>query len=115
MPLSMSLQTTLDLANWTLSDLFGSLISQESQITILKNQIGGPLALVSKAPKESSQKEKSGKKKKVLISQSDEEEDNSEGEVDMKSIMKSLPLITREYNRGFRRPSYKGKYEREDR
>ena len=48
MPLSMSLQTTLDLGNWTLSDLFGSLISQESQITILKNQMGGPLTLVTK-------------------------------------------------------------------
>ena len=47
-----------------------------------------------------------GKKKKVLIAESHEEEDNSEGEVDMKSIMKSLALITREYNRGFRRPSY---------
>ena len=48
------------------------------------------------------------------MAQSDDEEDNSEGEVDMKSIMKSLALITREYNRGFRRPSYRGKYKRED-
>ena len=109
----MSLQTTLDLDDWTLSDLFGSLISQESQISILKNQMGGPLALLSKASEESSQKVKAGKKKKVLIAQSDEEEDNSEEEVDMKSIMKSLALITREYNKGFRRPSYRGQYERE--
>ena len=50
-PLSMSLQTTLDLANWTLSDLYGSLVSQESQISIMKNQVGGPLALVGKASK----------------------------------------------------------------
>ena len=77
--------------------------------------MGGSLALVSKAHEECSQKEKAGKKKKVLIAQSGEEEDNSEGEVDMKSIRKSLALITREYNRGFRRPSYRGQYEREDR
>ena len=49
MPISMSLQTTLDLAKWTLSDLYGSLVSQESQITIMKNHVGGPLALVGKA------------------------------------------------------------------
>ena len=36
-------------------------------------------------------------------------------EVDMKSMMKTLALITKEYNRGFRRPSYRGKYERENR
>ena len=50
-----------------------------------------------------------------MIAESDEEEDNSEGEVDMKSIMKSLALITREYNRVFKRPSYRSQYEREDR
>jgi len=33
----------------------------------------------------------------------------------MESIMKSLTLITREYNKGFKRPSYRGQYEREDR
>jgi len=112
MPLSMSLQTTLDLANWILSDLFGSLISQESHITMMKNQVGGTLALVGKASEGSSQKEKAGKKKKVLIVESDEEEDKSEGKVNMKSIMKSLALVTREYSRGFRRPFYTGQYDR---
>ena len=115
MPLSMSLQTTLDLANWTLSDLYGSLVSQESHITVIKNQMGGPLTLVGKASEGSSQKEKIVKKKKALVVESKDKEDNSDGEVDMKSIMKSLALITREYNRGFRRPSYRGQYEREDR
>ena len=65
------------------------------------------MALVSKAREESSQKEKAGKKKKVLIAHSDE--------VDMKTIMKSLALITKEYNKGFRRPSYRDQYERENR
>ena len=96
----MSLQTTLDLAKWTMSDLFGSLISQESQITILKNQVGGHLALVGKAFDGSSHKDKAGKKK--LLTVESDEDDNSEDEVDMKSIMKSVTLITREYNRGFR-------------
>ena len=45
----------------------------------------------------------------------DEEKGNSDGEVDMKSMMKTLAFITKEYNRGFRRPSYKGQYEREER
>ena len=62
--------------------------------------------MVGKVSEGSSRKEKAGKKKKVLIAESDEEDD-SEGEVDMKNIMNSLALITREYNRGFRRPSYR--------
>ena len=48
MPLSMFLQTTLDLENWTLSNLYGSLIRQESQITIMKNQVREPLTLAGK-------------------------------------------------------------------
>ena len=43
----------------------------------MKNKVGGPLALVGKASKGISQKEKGGKKRKVLI---------AESEVDMKSI-----------------------------
>ena len=71
--------------------------------------------MVGKASKGSSKKEKIFRKKKAFEADSDDEEDNTDREVDMKSIMKSLTLITREYNRGFRRLSYRGQYEREDR
>ena len=114
MPLSMSFQTTLDLASWTLSDMYGSLISQQSQISQMKNQVGGLLDLVSKNSGEGSQKEK-GKKKKALLVESEEEKEISKGEVDMKSMMITLALITKEYNRGFRRPSYRRQHEKEDR
>ena len=110
----MSLQTTLDLANWSLLDLYGSLISQESQIAIMKNQVGGLLALVGKASEGSSQKERATMKKKASIAESDNEEGNSEGEAGLKSMMKTLALITRYYKRGFRRSFYRGQYERED-
>ena len=70
----MSFQETLDLANWTLSDVYGSLISQESQISLMKNQVGGPLALVGKTSEGSSQKENGVKKKKALVVESDHEE-----------------------------------------
>ena len=49
--------------------------------------MGGTLALVGKASKGSSQKENIVKKKKALVVESDDEDDNSDGEVDMKSIM----------------------------
>ena len=42
------------------------------------------------------------------------EEESSDREVDMKSMMKTLVLITEEYNRGFKRPSFKGKYDRQE-
>ncbi|KAJ9552936.1 hypothetical protein OSB04_016981 [Centaurea solstitialis] len=45
--LTMSMRATLDLEAWSLSDLFGSLASQESQVQV-KWSIGGPLALVAK-------------------------------------------------------------------
>ena len=51
--------------------------------------------------------------KKALVVESEGEGD-SDGEVDMKSMMKTLALITKEYNRGYRRPGYRGKFERED-
>ena len=44
-----------------------------------------------------------------------EYEDCSDEEVDMKSMMKTLALITIDYNRGFRRPFYRCQFEREDR
>ena len=105
----------MDLGNRTLSDLYGSLISEESHIAILKNQVGGPFALVGKASEGNSQKQKASKKKNALVAESDDEKGNSEGEVGLKNMTKTLSLITINYNRGFRRPSYRGPYEREDR
>ena len=61
----MSLQTTLDLDNWPLSDLFGTLMSQEAQICKTKTQIRGPLALIGRGSQDQFNKEKrEGKKKK---------------------------------------------------
>ena len=70
--------------------------------------MGGPLAMVGKASKGSSRKEKIFRKKKAFEADSYDEEDNTDRDVDMKSIMKSLALITREYKSGVRRPSYRG-------
>jgi len=81
----------------------------------MKRSVGGPLALVGEAFEGSSQKEKATKKKKALVTESDDEEGNSEGEADLKSMMKTLALITIDYNRGFRRPFYRCQFEREDR
>ena len=80
----------------------------------MKNQVGRPLTLVGKTSEGSSQKEKAVKKKKALVAESDDEEGNSEGEDDLNIMMKTLALITRDYNRRFRRPSYRGPYEREE-
>ncbi|KAI3758655.1 hypothetical protein L6452_06224 [Arctium lappa] len=47
--LTMSMQATLDLDVWSISDLFGTLISQENRISKLSTSVGGPLALVGSA------------------------------------------------------------------
>ena len=112
---SISLQTTLDLENWSLPDLYGLHISQEAYSSKLKTQMGGPLELVGRSSEGwNIQKDEveQNKKKKAFVAESDEEE-SSEEEMDMKSMMNTLSLITKEYNIGFRRPSYKSKYEKE--
>ena len=47
--------------------------------------------------------------------ESDNEDGSSEGEVDTKSMMKTLALSTKEYNRGFKRPSYRRENDKQDR
>jgi hypothetical protein len=104
MNLTMSMRATLDLEVWSLSDLFGSLASQESQVLQMRKNIGGPLALVAEGSngsvkgKEVKKEEKKNKKKALLVN-SDESSD--EDEVSMKEMMKTLALITREYRRGY--------------
>ena len=70
---------------------------------------------MGKLLREAHRRRRLSRRKKALVAESDDEEDNSDGEVDMKSIIKFLTMITREYNREFRRPYYRGQYEREDR
>ncbi|KAI3715214.1 hypothetical protein L6452_22186 [Arctium lappa] len=79
--LTMSMQGTLDLDVWSISDLFGTLISQENRISKLTTSVGGPLALVGSASegKDKGKKDKAAedtqrkKKKKVLIAESESE------------------------------------------
>ena len=92
----MSLQTTLDLENWSLSDLYGSRVNQEPHISKMKIQMGGPLALVGRSSNGgSTQKDKGEKKKKKAFVVESEDEHSSEEEVGMKSMMKTLALITK--------------------
>ncbi|KAJ9546671.1 hypothetical protein OSB04_019214, partial [Centaurea solstitialis] len=94
--LTMSMRTTLDLEGWTLSDVFGSLKSQENQVMQMKRREG--------LEKKKDEKEKK-KKKKVLVVES---EDSSEDEPSMKDLVKALALMTREYRRGRDRREYRG-------
>ncbi|KAJ9545507.1 hypothetical protein OSB04_025214 [Centaurea solstitialis] len=86
--LTMSMQSTLDLEVWSLSDIYGTLVSQEPQVIRSKKQIGGPLAVVGRAAETSSgenkgkkeeKKKEEKKKKKVLFVESDG--DSSKDEV----------------------------------
>ncbi|KAI3729859.1 hypothetical protein L6452_18530 [Arctium lappa] len=121
--LTMSMQATLDLDVWSISDLFGTLISQENRISKLSTSVGGPLALVGCASegKDKGKKDKATeeaqkkKKKKVLVAESESEED-SEEEIDTSALAKTLALMTRQFNRGLKKkPEYKGREERDDR
>ncbi|KAJ9557065.1 hypothetical protein OSB04_011679 [Centaurea solstitialis] len=97
--ITMSLRATLNLEAWSLSDLFGSLASQESQVLQVKRIIGGPLSLIVEGGSgKGKEVKKEEKKKKALYIESDEDSDN---EVSMKEMMKTLALITREYKKGF--------------
>ncbi|KAJ9539138.1 hypothetical protein OSB04_031871 [Centaurea solstitialis] len=82
MNLTMSIQSTLDLEIWSLSDLYGTLVSQEPHGLKMKKHIGGPLALMGKAAegnhsekkrKESKLKIEDKKKNKLLYVESDVE------------------------------------------
>ncbi|KAI3718365.1 hypothetical protein L6452_19232 [Arctium lappa] len=116
--------STLDLDVWSISDLFGTLISHENRIFKLTTPVGGPLALVGSASegKDKEKKEKAAeeaqrkkKKKKVLVAESESEE-NSEEEIDMAALAKTFALMTRQFNRGLKKkPEYRGREERDDR
>ncbi|KAI3707519.1 hypothetical protein L6452_26128 [Arctium lappa] len=90
--LTMSMQATLDLDVWSISDLFGTLISQENRISKLATPVGGPLAL----------KKKKKKKKKVLVAEIESEE-SSEEDIDMAALAKTLALMIRKFNRGLKK------------
>ncbi|KAI3758996.1 hypothetical protein L6452_06569 [Arctium lappa] len=121
--LTMSMQETLYLDVLSISDLFGTLISQENRISKFMAPVGGPLALVGnttevqdKGKKENTTKDvQKKKKKKVFVAESDSEE-SSEEEMDMAAIEKTLALMTPEYNKGLKKKlAYRGRSDRDDR
>ena len=107
----MSMKAILDLETWTLADLFGSLMSQESQVMQMKRNLGGPLALVAEDGCSGKGKEgkevKKEKKKKKMVLIADSDQSSEEEEISMKEIMKTLALITREYRKGGDRKEYR--------
>ncbi|KAI3701961.1 hypothetical protein L6452_27481 [Arctium lappa] len=121
--LTMSMQDTLDLDVWSISELFGTLISQENRISKLMTPVGGPLALVGSTTEaqhrgkekatEDAQRKK--KKKKVLVAESESEE-GSEEEIDMTALAKTLALMTRQFNRGLKKKTeYRRREDRDER
>ncbi|KAI3665056.1 hypothetical protein L6452_43673 [Arctium lappa] len=119
--ITMSMQATLDLDVWSISDLFRTLISQENRISKLMTPVGGPLALVGSTPEsqdrgkekatEDAQRKK--KKKKVLVAESESEE-GSEEEIDMDALAKTLALMTRQFNRGLKKSQKEFKEQRQE-
>ncbi|KAJ9535092.1 hypothetical protein OSB04_un001832 [Centaurea solstitialis] len=101
MHLTMSMRATLDLESLYLANLYCSLASQDSLVQQVKRSIGGPLALVVEGSKDKGKEVKKyekKKKKKVFFMESEDEMD-SEEEVTMKEMMKTLALITKDYRK----------------
>ncbi|KAI3758666.1 hypothetical protein L6452_06237 [Arctium lappa] len=89
--LTMAMQATLDLDVWSISDLFGTLISQENRISKLSTSVGGPLALVGSA----SEGKDKGKKDKAV---------------------EEAQKKKKKFNRGVKKKlEYRGREERDDR
>ncbi|KAI3772162.1 hypothetical protein L6452_03342 [Arctium lappa] len=120
--LSMSIQANQDLESWSLTDIYGTLVAHEKEVMKQKSKLslGGPLALVSKQISKENNCEESQKSletkirsKKVLMAE--ENHSDSDSEDDINAFVKSLALITHQFNKKFGKKVFERRRENEER